>query len=144
MAKRTKISKTQVVYDYLLAHPGAMPVEIVAALKEQGIKMSRMHVSAIKTKLKKTGAPKKATKQPVAAETPVVVEKPTNGGTVTLEQIKKVAHTITMIGGYWRVTQVLEVIKELGGVKKFRDLAEAMTVTEMETATAASTDDLPF
>ena len=31
---------------------------------------------------------------------------------------------------------MLEVIKELGGVKKFKDLVEAMTVT--------STDDIPF
>ena len=128
MAKKLKVSKTQAVHDYLLAHPGAMPVEIVAALKEQGIKMSRMHVSAIKTKLKKTGTGEKATKQPVAAEAPVVVEKPTtNGGTITLEQIKKVAHTITMAGGYQRVTEVLDIIKELG-VKKFRDIKEAMAV----------------
>ena len=65
-----------------------------------------------------------------------VVEKPTNGGTITLEQIKKVAHTIKTLGGYQRATEVLAVIKEMGGVKKFRDLAEAMTVAE--------TDAIPF
>ena len=70
------------------------------------------------------------------AAAPAVVEKPTNGGTITLEQVKKVAHTIKMLGGFQRVTEVLEVIKELGGVKKFKDLAEAMTVP--------STDDIPF
>ena len=41
-----------------------------------------------------------------------------------------------MLGGYQRVFEVLGVIKELGGVKKFRDLAEAMTVT--------GTEDVPF
>jgi hypothetical protein len=35
-----------------------------------------------------------------------------------------------------RVTEVLAAIKELGGVKKFKDLAEAMSVT--------GTDDIPF
>ena len=30
------------------------------------------------------------------------------------------------------MTEVLEVIKELGGVKKFRDVVEAMTVTGTE------------
>jgi hypothetical protein len=35
-----------------------------------------------------------------------------------------------------RMTEVLEVIKELGGMKKFKDLAEAMSAT--------STDDIPF
>ena len=34
------------------------------------------------------------------------------------------------------MTEVLAVIKEMGGVKKFKDLAEAMTVT--------GTDDIPF
>jgi DNA polymerase/3'-5' exonuclease PolX len=64
------------------------------------------------------------------------VEKPTNGGTITLEQVKKVAQTIKTIGSLQRVTEVLEVIKESGGVKKFKDLAEAMT--------CPSTDAIPF
>ena len=67
---------------------------------------------------------------------PAVVEKPINGGTITLEQIKKVAQTVKTLGGFQRVTEVLAVIKEMGGVKKFKDLAEAMTVT--------GTDDIPF
>jgi hypothetical protein len=71
------------------------------------------------------------------AAAPAVVEKPaTNGGTITLDQVKKVACTVKTIGGYQRVTEVLDVIKELGGVKKFKDLAEAMSVP--------STDDIPF
>ena len=62
-----------------------------------------------------------------------MVAKPaTNGGTITLEQIKKVAFTIKTLGGFQRVIEVLDVIKEMGGVKKFRDLAEAMTVKEPE------------
>jgi hypothetical protein len=133
MAKKPRINKTQIVRDYLEAHPGAMPTEIADALLQQGIKMTRMHVSAIKTKLTKTGTAKKAAKKPApVAEAPAVVEKPTNGSTITLEHVKKVAHTIQMLGGIQRVTEVLAVIKDLGGVKKFRDLAEAMTVTEMD------------
>jgi hypothetical protein len=80
------------------------------------------------------GKPQKA---PAPEAAPAVVEKPTmNGGTITLEQVKKVAHTIKTLGGYQRVTGVLEIIKELGGVKKFRELAEAMT--------CPSTDDISF
>ena len=65
---------------------------------------------------------------PVAAPATVAPAKPTNGGTITLDQVKKVAQTIKTLGGFQRVTEVLEVIKELGGVKKFKDLAEAMSV----------------
>ena len=44
------------------------------------------------------------------------------------------------MGGFQRMTEVLEIIKEAGGVKKFKDLAEAMSVTE----TAAASDGMPF
>jgi len=143
MAKKPKINKTQAVRDYLKAHPGAMSSAIAAALTKQGIKINAGHVANIKTKINKEVAAKKATKKPAAvvAATPaapvVVAEKPTtNGGTITLEQVKKVALTIKTIGGYQRLLEVLEVIKESGGVKKFKELAEVMTVPE--------TDCIPF
>jgi ribosomal protein L37E len=83
-------------------------------------------------KPKKGPAPKKAAKQQAAVvvAAPAVVEKPTkNGDAFTLEQVQKVAQTVKALGGLPRVTEVLAVIKELGGVKKFKDLAEAMSVT---------------
>jgi len=40
--------------------------------------------------------------------------------------------------------EVLETIKASGGVKKFMDLAEAMTVTATETTAVTSTDDIPY
>ena len=141
MAKKPKVSKTQAVRDYLKAHPEAMSKEIAAALTKQGIKINAGHVANIKTKINKEVATKKAAKKPAAAvvAAPAVVEKPTNGGTITLDQVKKVAHTIKTLGGFQRVIEVLEVIKELGGVKKFKDLAEAMSVP------ATVTDDgIPF
>jgi len=146
MAKKQAISKTQAVRDYLKAHPGAMSKEIAAALTKQGIKINAGHVANIKTKINKEAATKKAAKKPAAAVTaepvaPAAVEKPTNGGgTITLDQVKKVAQTIKTLGGFQRMTEVLAVIKELGGVKKFKDLAEAMTVTE----TATGADAIPF
>ena len=136
--EETRVTKIQSVRDYLKDHPDAMSGEIAAALTKQGIKINAGHVANIKTKINKETATKKPVKKPATAvaTAPAVVEKPTNGSTITLEQVKKVAHTINTIGGFQRVTEVLEVIKELGGVKKFRDLAEAMTVP--------STDEIPF
>jgi len=143
MAKKQAVSKTQAVRDYLKDHPEAMSKEIAAALTKQGIKINAGHVANIKTKINKETATKKGAKKPVAAvaAAPAVVEKPmTNGGTITLEQVKKVAQTIKTLGGFQRMTEVLAVIKDLGGVKKFKDLAEAMTVTE----TATGADAVPF
>ena len=49
--------------------------------------------------------------------------------TVTLEQIKAVGQMVTTIGGFRRLHEMLSVIKEVGGLKKFKDLLEAMEVT---------------
>jgi hypothetical protein len=79
---------------------------------------------------------KKAAKKSVAvAASPAVIKKPTNGIAITLDQVKKVAQTVKTLGGYQHVIELLEVIRELGGIKKFKELAEAITVT---------TDDIPF
>jgi DNA/RNA endonuclease YhcR with UshA esterase domain len=59
-----------------------------------------------------------------------------NVGTITLDQVKKVAQTIKTLGGYQRVTELLEIIKETGGMKKFKDLAEAISAT--------ASDAIPF
>jgi len=138
MAKKLKVSKTQAVRDYLKAHPEAKSGEIAKALTKQGIKITPNYVSNIKTTINKAGSKKKAAKKPAAVEAaPTVVETPAkNGGTITLDQVKKVAHTIKTLGGFHRVSEVLDVIKELGGMKKFKDLAEAMAVPE--------TDGIPF
>jgi len=73
----------------------------------------------------------KAIKPVVVTPTPatVAVGKPTNGSGITLEQVKKVAQTVKAMGGFQCMTEVLDVIKASGGVKKFKDLAEAMSVT---------------
>jgi transcriptional regulator with GAF, ATPase, and Fis domain len=140
MAKKSKMSrgmKTQAVNEFLAANPEAGPTAIVAALKKQGITITMSHASNIKSKLNKAQVGRKTAKKraTAAVEAPVVVEKPANG-TITLEQVKKVALTIKSLGGLNYVTEVLEVIKEMGGVKKFRDLAEAISVT--------AADDIPF
>ena len=53
-----------------------------------------------------------------------------------MPEVKKVAQTVKAMGGFQRMTEVLDVIKASGGVKKFKDLAEAITAT--------SPDDIPF
>lgn len=135
MAKKQAVNKTQAVRDYLKSNPEAKSKEITAALKKQGIQITPAYVAGIKTKINKEGKAKKAARKrtPVEAVAPAVAEKPAKAnGTITLEQIKKVAQTIRTMGSYQRMTEVLEVIKEVGGVKKFKDLAEAMMIPAAE------------
>ncbi len=64
---------------------------------------------------------------------PGVVEKPMKpADTITLDQVRKVAQTVKTMGGFQRMVEVINVIKEAGGVKKFKDLAEAMSATETD------------
>ena len=69
-----------------------------------------------------------------AAETAVVTgEKPTKAGDmVSLEQVKAVARTVKAIGGFNRLNELLDLIRELGGLKKFKDLLEAMSVSDVD------------
>jgi trehalose-6-phosphate synthase len=47
--------------------------------------------------------------------------------TVTFEQVKAVAQTVKVIGGFDRLNELLGLIREVGGLKKFKDLLEAMS-----------------
>jgi len=139
MAKKQKVNKTQAVRDYLKTHPKAMSGEIVAALTKQGIKITAGHVANIKTKINKDRTAKKvAKKQAVAAvpASPAIAEPAKAAATVTLEHVKAVALTVKTLGGSVRLYELLGLIKDVGGLKKFKDLLEAISGTE--------TDAIPF
>jgi hypothetical protein len=137
MAKARRGEKTAAVSAYLSSHPDAMPGEIVEALAKQGIKIARTHVSNIKGTLKKAGKVKRKAKPAVAVPVAAVAEKaPMSNGTITLDVVKKVAHTVRKLGGVHQLNELLDVIKEVGGAKKFKDLAEAMA--------GAETDAIPY
>jgi hypothetical protein len=138
MAKKEKVNKTQAVRDYLKAHPKAMSREIAAALNKQGIKINAGHVANIKSQINKTRRTKKAAKaKTVEAVTPISVEPTTKAATtVSLEHVKAVALTVKNHGGSIRLYELLDLVKEVGGLKKFKDLLEAISGTPE--------DDIPF
>lgn len=144
MAKKPSVNKPQAVRDYLKAHPKAMSGEIAAALNKKGVKITSGHVANIKTKLNKARTAKKAAKKQAAVEAapaPAAVEKPVKAGdTITISQVKAVAQTVKAVGGFARVNELLGLVKEVGGVKKFKDLLEAMSIT----ASVTATDVIPF
>jgi hypothetical protein len=55
-----KVNKSAMVREYLKAHKGAKPKEIVAALKEQGVDISPNMVSIVKAKAKVKRAKRQA------------------------------------------------------------------------------------
>ena len=136
MAKKRKVNKSQAVRDYVKANPKARNSEIAAALTKQGIKITPNYVATIKTQMNKARTAKKAAKaKAVEAAAPAAesekTAKPT--ATVTLEHVKAVALTVKTLGGPVHLYGLLVLIKEVGGVKKFKDLLDAMSVPEEDT-----------
>ena len=78
----------------------------------------------------------KQRKAPIAeavTAAPAAVEPTTKAAaTVTLEHVKAVALTVKTLGGPVRLYELLGLIKEVGGLKKFKDLLEAISGTEMD------------
>ena len=67
-----------------------------------------------------------AVAQPAAA----AEEKPARpGDAITIEQIRQVGQMVRIIGGFDRLNEMIGVIREVGGLKRFKDLLEAMAVT---------------
>jgi hypothetical protein len=77
-------------------------------------------------KKKTVAAPKPA---PAVVAAPEAPAKPAN--TVTMDQIRAVSQMARTTGGFGRLHEMLGLIKEVGGVKKFKDLLDAMAVTEL-------------
>ena len=57
--------------------------------------------------------------------TPAPVEKAVN--TVTVEQVKAVAQAVKVLGGADRLNELLGLIREVGGLRRFKDLLDAMS-----------------
>ena len=136
MAKKQKVNKTQAVRDYLKKNPEAKSGEIAAALNKQGIKLTPNYVANIKTAINKARTAKRVAKQQAAVEPPEPEKTVKPSAMVTLEHVKATALTVKALGGPVRLYELLGLIKEVGGLKKFKDLLEAISGNE--------TDAIPF
>jgi hypothetical protein len=138
MAKKQKVNKSQAVRDYLKTHPKAMSGEIATVLNKRGVKITPGHVANIKTQINKARTAKKAAVAKAVAAVRTIVataepEKTEKGGaTVTLEHVKAVALSVNRLGGSVRIYELLGLIKDVGGLKKFKDLLEAISGTEAD------------
>jgi ribosomal protein L37AE/L43A len=66
-----------------------------------------------------------------AAAAPVAAEAPAKAAnTVTVDQIRAVTETVKAVGGLGRLNQALALIRDVGGAKKFKELVEAMGISE--------------
>jgi hypothetical protein len=74
----------------------------------------------------------KTTKAPVAKAAEPVVEKPTKAGdAITIGQVKAVATLVASLGGFDRCHELLGVIRDVGGMKRMKDLLEALAAAQV-------------
>ncbi len=66
-----------------------------------------------------------------AAPEPAVAEKKA-GDTVTFKQIRAVTQAVVTIGGMASLNELLDLIKEVGGLRKMKQLLEAMSISEVD------------
>ena len=139
MAKKKGVNKTKAVLAYWNQHPQETAAEVAKALTKQGLDIKIGYIYNIRAKSKKKPAEKKAApqvaakaaSQPAAAATPKAPEKRAEpAGTITLQHIKAVAQTVKAMGGFDRLNELVAVIREVGGLRRFKELLEAIAVTE--------------
>jgi hypothetical protein len=75
--------------------------------------------------------PEAPSAEPVAVA--AALEAPVKAGNaITLAQIRAVGNMVKTLGGFKRLHEMLSVIREVGGPKKFKDLLDAMALSEGE------------
>ena len=72
---------------------------------------------------KKKAAPAPKTPAPKPEPVQVEVEKPIKvADAITITQVKAVAELVALVGGFDRCHQLLAVVREVGGLKRMKDL----------------------
>ena len=75
---------------------------------------------------------KKAAPAPKPEPAKAVVEKPTRvGDAITIAQVRAVAELVTLVGSFDRCHELLGVIRDVGGLKRMKDLLEALAAAQV-------------
>jgi len=74
--------------------------------------------------------------KPKAARAPetikAVVDKPTKAAdAITIAQVRDVAQLVTLVGGFDRCHELLGVIRDVGGLRRMKDLLEALAAAQV-------------
>jgi hypothetical protein len=97
--------KTQVIREYLAAHPTEGPAAVVTGLKAQGITVKPGLVSAIKY-----GKPRGKRPRPSVR---VAARRTTRNGSITVEQLLEVKKLADSIGGVEQARSALDTLDRL-------------------------------
>jgi hypothetical protein len=69
---------------------------------------------------------------PAPQPTTAVVDKPTKAAdAITIAQVRAVAEMVTIVGGFDRCHELLGVIRDVGGLRRMKDLLEALAAAQV-------------
>ena len=75
---------------------------------------------------------KKAVPAPKPEPAKVIEAKPTKvGDVITIAQVRAVAELVTLVGGFDRCHELLGVVRDVGGLKRMKDLLEALAAAQV-------------
>ena len=75
---------------------------------------------------------KKAAPAPKPEPTKVMVEKPTKvADAITIAQVRAVAELVTLVGSFDRCHELLGVVRDVGGLRRMKDLLEALAAAQV-------------
>ncbi len=69
---------------------------------------------------------------PAPETTKAVAGKPTKAAdAITIAQVRDVAQLVTLVGGFDRCHELLGVIRDVGGLRRMKDLLEALAAAQV-------------
>ncbi|MBC8871901.1 MAG: hypothetical protein H8E44_20930 [Planctomycetes bacterium] len=107
--KKSKVSKTQVIKDYLAAHPDAGPKEVAAAVNKQGLGITTNYVSNVKSKMKGKGKGKKK----VAAKKTVAAKQQAASDQISLSALLQAKKLVAKLGGVDQAKEAISALAQL-------------------------------
>ncbi len=124
MAKKKEgPNKSAAIRAYYDNHPNAKPVEVVEAMKAEGIDVSGQFVSTIRskqlnpsgkpTKRRKPGRPKAATKRAAPAKRGRPAKESTADTKVSIEQLVQAKEMVDALGGIKQARKTLDALSQI-------------------------------
>ncbi|MHB1036908.1 MAG: hypothetical protein ACYC0Y_20015 [Pirellulales bacterium] len=102
---KAKVNKSQLIRDYLKANPGAMPVAVAAALKEQGIEVSPRVVSVVKWQM--------SAKKPKRGRKPTSAKPASKRAAISADDLVQMKQLADKLGGLDAAKRALDVLDSL-------------------------------
>ena len=114
--KKSSVNKSQAIRDYYDANPDAKPLEVVAAMKKQGVTVNAQFVSTVKSNAKKKttrGKPTASAKKSKTGKRGPRKATLKADGAISLDSLIKAKQLVEEMGGVEEARNALTALEQL-------------------------------